>query len=188
MNEIASKGQLHWSFARVAFVAVPLVLVLGTLSGRAAGSSENNPWFEALVKPEAYPPGEVFGIAWTILYVMMGLAVALVWSARGARGRGQGLALFAIQLAANLAWSPLFFRLHNIEGAFWLVVGIFVLALATTLRFGSIRRMAGWLMVPYLAWLVFAGVLNWRIAELNPNGGPDVTKAGIEMRLPAQQE
>src|SRR3712207_4494924 len=169
-------------------VAVPLVLALGSISGRAAGSSEANPWFAALTKPEAYPPGAAFGIVWTILYVMMGLAVAMVWSARGARGRVQGLVLFALQLAANLAWSPLFFRLHDIDGAFWLIVAIFVLALLTTLRFGTIRRMAGWLMVPYLAWLVFAGVLNWRIAELNPNGGPHVSTAGIEMRLPAQQE
>ena len=187
MTGLASRDQLRWSLLRTALVSVPLVLLLGTLSGRLAGSAEDNPWFAALAKPDAYPPGVIFGIVWTILYVMMGIALALVWNARGAKGRGQGLLLFAAQLLANLAWSPLFFRFHRIEGAFWLIVVIFGLALLTTLRFASVRRLAGWLMVPYLAWLSFAAVLNWRIHELNPGGGPNVSTAGVELRLPPQE-
>jgi len=187
MAELASPQQLRSSLIRAALVAVPLVLLLGTLSGRLAGSGEDNPWFAALVKPAAYPPGEVFGIVWTVLYGMMGVAVALVWSARGARWRGPALALFALQLLANLGWSPLFFRFHRIEEAFWLIVAIFLLALLTTVAFALVRRTAGWLMVPYLAWLVFAGVLNWRIHELNPDGGPNVSNASVDVRLPPQE-
>jgi translocator protein len=187
MAELASKAQLRWSLARAAMIAVPLVLLLGTLSGRLSGSGEANPWFAALTKPDAYPPGFVFGIAWTILYTMLGIAVALVWNARGAPRRGLALGLFALQLAANLAWSPLFFRYHQIEPAFWLVVVIFVLALATTIVFGSIRRLAAWLMVPYLAWLGFAAVLNWRVHELNPGTGPNVSTASVRLDLPAQE-
>jgi translocator protein len=187
MTGIASSKQLRWSLSRTALVTVPLVLLLGTLSGRLAGSGEDNPWFAALAKPEAYPPGEVFGIAWTILYVMMGVALALVWNAKGAAHRRQAIGMFAAQLLANLAWSPLFFRFHRIEEAFWLIVAIFVLALLATLRFASIRRLAGWLMVPYLAWLCFAAVLNWRILELNPDGGPAVSTAGVHVRLPPQE-
>lgn len=187
MTQLASSRQLRGTFLRAALVVVPLVLLLGTLSGRLAGSSEANPWFQALVKPEAYPPGFVFGIVWTILYVMMGVAAALVWNARGAQGRGVALALFAAQLAANLAWSPLFFRFHRIEASFWLIVAILALALLTTLRFGVIRRLAAWLMVPYLVWLCFAAVLNWRIHELNPGHGPNVSTAGVEVRLPPQE-
>lgn len=168
-------------------VIVPLVLLLGTISGRLAGSSERNPWFAALAKPEAYPPGVVFGIVWTVLYIMMGFAAALVWNARGAPGRPVALLLFALQLVANLAWSPLFFRLHRIEAAFWLVVAILVLASLTTWRFASVRRLAAWLMLPYLAWLGFAAVLNWRIHELNPNGGPDVSIASVRLALPTQE-
>lgn len=187
MAGIALKAQLRWSLARAVLVIVPLVLLLGTLSGRLAGSSENNPWFAALVKPEAYPPAAVFGIVWAVLYIMMGAAAALVWNARGAPGRTLALLLFAIQLLANLAWSPVFFRIHQIETAFWLIVLILGLALLTTWRFATVRRLAAALLVPYLAWLGFAAVLNWRILELNPNGGPDVSIASVKLPLPTQE-
>ena len=187
MAGLASVGQLRWSFVRAALVAVPLIILLGITSGRLAGSTEANPWFAALVKPEIYPPGVVFGIVWTILYAMMGIAVALVWNARGARRRGLAILLFVLQLAANLAWSPLFFRYQRIEEAFWLVVAIFTLALLTTIGFATVRRMAALLMLPYLAWLGFAGLLNWRIHELNPDGGPNVSIARVSLTLPPQE-
>lgn len=187
MANLASPGQLRWSLARAALVFVPLVVLLGTISGRMAGSSEANPWFSALVKPDIYPPGAVFGIVWTILYVMMGVALALVWSARGARWRLVAILLFVVQLAANLAWSPLFFREQQILQAFWLIIAIFGLALLTTLAFWKVRRLAALLMLPYLAWLAFAGVLNWRIHELNPDGGPDVSIARVSLALPVQE-
>ncbi len=184
MRGVASAGQLRWSLARRVLVLVPLVLLLGSISGRAAGSPAANPWFMALLKPDVYPPGVVFGIVWTLLYAMMGIALALVWNARGARWRGLAIILFVLQLAANLAWSPLFFRYQRIEEAFWLVVAIFVLALATMACFATVRRMAAALMLPYLAWLAFAGLLIWRIHELNPDGGPDVSIARVSLALP----
>lgn len=184
MRGVASTAQLRWSLARTALVLVPLIVLLGSLSARAAGSAEANPWFMALVKPDIYPPGVVFGIVWTVLYVMMGIALALVWHARGARLRALAIVAFIAQLAANLAWSPLFFRYQRIEEAFWLIVAIFVLALATAACFATVRRMAAMLLLPYLAWLVFAGLLNWRIHELNPDGGPDVSIARVSLALP----
>ena len=187
MTRLASHAQLRWSLVRSVLVIVPLVLLLGTLSGRLSGSSEANPWFSALLKPEAYPPGVVFGVVWTLLYILMGVALALVWNARGAAGRRLAIALFLLQLGANLAWSPLFFRYHQILPAFWLIVAILVLAGLTTWRFVAVRRVAGWLMLPYLMWLGFAAVLNWRINELNPDGGPDVSVASVRLPLPPQE-
>ena len=184
---VASTQQLRRSLVRAVLVIAPLVLLLGTLSGRLAGSSADDPWLAALVKPDLYPPGVVFGIVWTILYLMIGVAAAIIWNARRARGRALALGLFAVQLVANLAWSPLFFRFHRIEPAFWLIVVILALALLTTLSFAAVRRLAAALMVPYLAWLGFAAVLNWRIHELNPNGGPDVSIASVRMALPSQE-
>lgn len=184
---VASSAQLRWSLARAVLVIAPLVLLLGTLSGRLAGSSADDPWLAALVKPEFYPPGVVFGVVWTILYLLVGGAAAIVWNARGAPWRAPALGLFALQLIANLAWSPLFFRFQQIEWAFWLIIAILVLALLTTLSFAAVRRLAAALMVPYLAWLGFAAVLNWRIHELNPNGGPDVSVASVRMALPSQE-
>lgn len=169
MGEIASPSQLRMSFLRWALFTVPLVLFLGIASGRLAGSGYGNPWFDALAKPEIMPPGWVFGLAWTILYVLMGISLAIILHARRARGRKSAIALFAVQLALNLAWSPLFFGAHRVEWAFWLAVALVILAALTTLRFARIRPSAGLLMLPYVAWLVFAALLTFEIHRLNPD-------------------
>lgn len=168
MNVLASRGQLRASTLRWALVAVPGVLLLGFLSGQLAGSGAGNPWFDALEKPSLYPPPAVFGITWAILYVMMGLAVALVGSAWGARGRTVALILFAIQLVLNLAWTPVFFAAHQITGALVLILVLDVAVLATIIQFARVRRTAALLMLPYLAWILFATVLTWQFLQANP--------------------
>lgn len=169
MGEIASPAQLRMSFVRWALVTVPLVLLLGIASGRLANSGYDNPWFAALVKPALMPPGWVFGLVWTILYILLGLALAHVFQARGARGRSIAIALFAVQFVLNLAWSPLFFAAHMVSASLGLIAVIFVVALATALKFRQIRPIAAWLMAPYLAWLVFAAFLNFQTMQLNPD-------------------
>lgn len=169
MGEIASRSQIGFSLFRRAVVTVPLVLLLGLASGRLANSSYDNAWFAVLQKPDAMPPGAAFGLAWTVLYICQGLALAIVLNARGNRLRGLAVVLFVLQFALNLAWSPLFFALHQIDPAFWLIVAMFVAALGTTLVFGQVRSPAAWLMVPYLAWLCFAAALNNDIRKLNPD-------------------
>src|SRR4051794_21753048 len=104
MMEIASRGQLRMAYARTALFTVPAILLLGTLSGRASGSGFANPWFDALAKPSFMPPGWAFPVAWTILYILLGLSLALVINARGAKGRGLAVAVFLVQLALNLSW------------------------------------------------------------------------------------
>lgn len=167
--EIASKGQLRLAFLRWAVVTVPFILLLGFTSGRLVPSGDENAWYQLLQKPAETPPGWVFPVAWTTLYVLLGLALAMIINARGSRLRGRALGLFALQMAANLVWTPLFFGAHQVSWALVLIILIFLLALATTLVFGRIRKAAAWLMVPYLVWLCFAGVLNFRIDQLNPN-------------------
>lgn len=169
MGEIASRSQLGFALFRRAVVTIPLVLFLGFLSGRLAGMGGDNAWFAALQKPAAMPPGFAFGLAWTILYICQGLALAIVWNARGNRLRALAITLFALQFAVNLAWSPLFFALHQVTAALWLILGMFAAALATTIVFGQIRPLAAWLMTPYLAWLCFAAALNNDIRQLNPD-------------------
>lgn len=168
MNLLASPAQLKASLMRWALVCVPLIVVLGFLSGRVAGSGPGNPWFDALVKPSAFPPPVTFGIVWTILYVMMGLSLAMVLAARGARGRGTAIVAFLVQLALNLAWSPLFFGLHQISAALVLIAVLVVAALLTAVLFARIRPLAGALLVPYLLWLVFATYLNFAFLQANP--------------------
>ena len=169
MTALASKSQLRMSFLRYALFTVPLVLLLGTVSGRIAGSGYGNAWFDALRKPAIMPPGWVFGAAWTLLYILLGFAVALILHARGARGRGLALALFVLQLLLNYAWSPIFFAYHEVGAAFWTILAMIAISAVTALLFWRIRRPAGLLMLPYLAWLCFAAILTWQISVLNPN-------------------
>lgn len=169
MTGLASRGQLRMSFLRTALVIVPFVLLLGVASGWVSGSSAENPWYDNLRKPDFTPPGAAFGIAWTVLYVLMGVALAMIVYARGAHGRGMAIALFVAQFAVNLSWSPTFFAAHAVGTALWIAAAMLILAAATTIAFFRIRPVAGWLMVPYVAWLGFALVLNYQIDRLNPN-------------------
>jgi tryptophan-rich sensory protein len=110
----------------------------------------------------------VFGAAWTALYIFLGLALALILQARGARGRNIALGLFAAQMLLNYSWSPVFFGMHLIAPALFIIVLMLSLSIAATFIFVRIRQPAAWLMMPYLAWLAFASMLNYRILELNP--------------------
>lgn len=168
MNEIASRGQLRLAYLRWALFTVPMVVALGFLSGRVANSGYANRWFAALDKPALMPPGWAFGVAWTILYIMMALAFAMILHARGARLRGLAIALFLVQLALNLLWSPLFFRAHQVGDALSLILVLLVVVIATTALFWRIRKAAGVMLLPYIAWLAFASFLNYEISRLNP--------------------
>ncbi|HKY81521.1 MAG TPA: TspO/MBR family protein [Sphingobium sp.] len=168
MNEIASPGQLRLAYLRWALVTVPAILFLGFLSGRLANSGYDNRWFASLAKPDLMPPGWAFGFAWTLLYILMALALAIVIHARGAKGRGIAILLFVVQFALNLVWSPLFFRAHQVDNALVLILVLLALVGATAALFWRIRRVAGLLLLPYLAWLAFAAYLNYEIGRLNP--------------------
>jgi tryptophan-rich sensory protein len=168
-TEIASPGQLRVAFARWALVTVPAILLLGILSGMMGNVGAGNIWYGTLAKPAFMPPGWLFGLAWTILYGVMGFALAMILNARGARGQLWAIAAFAIQLLLNLAWTPLFFGFHQVMPAFLLIVTLFVLVAITTALFWRIRVLAGALMLLCLAWLAFVAVLNWQILALNPN-------------------
>ncbi|MDE2406123.1 MAG: tryptophan-rich sensory protein [Sphingomonadales bacterium] len=178
MTELASSQQLRAAFLRWSLVTVPAILALGFLSGVVAGSTAENPWFQALVKPGIYPPPQTFGIVWSILYLLMGLALAMLITAHGARGRGAAIAAFAVQLVLNLAWSPLFFGAYRISAALYLLLAIDVTVLLTVVLAARVRPRAALLLLPYLAWVLFATVLNWQILKLNPeaDGVPAVAE------------
>lgn len=169
MGELASREQLRMSFLRWAIVTVPLVIFLGFLMGRISNSGFGNPWFDALKRPDIFPPGWAFGAAWSLLYAMLGVAIAIILDARRALGRGRAIGLFVVQLIINYSWSPIFFAAHQITFALVVILANLALAIATTFAFGGIRKAAAWLMVPYLAWLCFAAILNYQMDRLNPD-------------------
>ncbi len=156
---------------RVAIPAIIAIVALGSLSGLVSNSGYSNNWFAALAKPGFMPPAWVFGAAWTTLYTLMGIALALVWVAPHGPERTAGLRLFFIQLIVNFAWSPIFFGARMVEVGLLTIVLLFALVVLTAGRFARIRPLAGWLLVPYLAWLCLATALNFEIGRLNPGAG-----------------
>ena len=168
MNVIASRAQLRASLLRWSLFTVPLVLLLGFLAGQLAGPA--TPWFQSLVKPDIYPPPASFGIVWTILYAMIGFSLALVCSAWGARGRGIAIILFVIHLPLNLVWTPIFFGNQDMQGGLIVLTLVDITLIAMIWAFWRVRRSAGILLLPYLAWVLFATMLNYEFIQANPQG------------------
>ena len=104
MTGIASKSQLRMSFLRYALVTVPAILLTGTLVGALSGSGGDNGWYQALVKPDFTPPSWTFGVVWPVLYLLLGLSLAMILHARGARGRPRVIVLFLLQPGADDEW------------------------------------------------------------------------------------
>jgi translocator protein len=169
MSQLASPSQLRMSLLRWALFVVPAVMFLGFLSGAVSGSTGDSGWYQALIKPKLQPPAWLFPVAWTTLYFLIGLAFAMVLHAKGARYRGPAIALFLVQFAINLSWSPIFFGQHKVGTAFFVILAMIVAAVATTFVFARVRKAAAWLMVPYLAWITFAAGINFEIDRLNPD-------------------
>jgi tryptophan-rich sensory protein len=157
-----------WKTALVCVVGIEL---LGGLSGWLSNSGTGNGWFDALRKPSFMPPGWTFGVVWPVLYAMLGVALAMVLVEPSSDRRRFALILFFIQLVLNLAWSPIFFALHQIALAKWVIFVMAAVAAAAAGQFLRVKRDAGVLMIPYLGWLVFAAMLNSTIEALNSGVG-----------------
>ena len=182
VNLLASRSQLRASFFRWALFCVPLIVLLGFLGGKMG--SPDTLWFQSLTKPAIFPPPAAFGIAWSILYVMIGVALALVISAWGAYGRGFAVIAFSVHFVFNLAWTAVFFGLQNMEGGL-VVLGLGVVTILPVLwAFYRVRPVAAFLMVPYFGWLCFASVLNYQFIVENPSGGDRTQpEAAVEVVL-----
>lgn len=150
----------------VVFVGVPLLL--GSVD--ALFNSPTSKWFADLKKPWWEPPGPIFGGAWSLLYPLMGLASWLVWAEGGFHKQGMPLTLYVLQLVLNLLWPMFFFGWKNLSLA---LVDILILdgVLAATINsFQQVNQVAANLLKPYLAWVLFATVLNFNL-WLNNRGG-----------------
>ena len=159
------------SWGRIALVTVPAIVLLGSASGWLSNSGYGNNWFDELAKPSFMPPGWAFGLVWPILYALLGIALAMVLAEPQSSRRRTGLFLFFAQLAFNFAWSPIFFAAHDIRLANIVIYAMIGLAAAAAGQFFRLKTAAGLLLIPYLAWLVFAATLNSAIDRLNPGAG-----------------
>jgi len=124
-------------------------------------------WYAGLHKPAWNPPAWVFGPAWTLLYVLMAVAAWLVWREGGWKRQRLPLGLFLLQWLLNALWTPLFFGLHRSGLAFVEIIFLWLVLAATLRLFWQVRKAAGVLLVPYLAWVTFAAMLNFTIWRFN---------------------
>ena len=178
------------------WISLAIALLLPQLAGglgAVATASSVNSWYRTLKKPSWNPPGWVFGPVWTVLYLLMGFASWLIWregsqrtaeattaaNQPGDNAAGpklavpeepetrQALAFYGGQLALNTVWSLLFFGLRSLGGALAEIVALWTAIAFTVARFYRLKPVAGWLLVPYLAWSTFAAVLNGTVWRLN---------------------
>ena len=138
-----------------------LACFVAASSGAVFGPGE---WYARLRKPSWNPPNWLFAPAWTVLYVLMAVAAWLVWVRVGF---GPAIWLWVAQLLLNGAWSWLFFGRRRPDLAFYELVAMWLAIVATTIAFGAVRTDAALLMLPYIAWVSFAGVLNLTLWRLN---------------------
>ncbi|MFA4858652.1 MAG: TspO/MBR family protein [Candidatus Margulisiibacteriota bacterium] len=148
-------------------ISIVVCLCAGFL-GSMATTSSLPIWYATLHKPFFTPPSWVFAPAWTLLYILMGIAAALVWQKAKENPATKGaLLLFGMQLVANVLWSVIFFGQHQLFLSVIEIKLLWLLILGTGIAFYRISRPAGWLLLPYLLWVSFAAVLNSSIWWLN---------------------
>lgn len=152
---------------KLGFVLFPLLAMgIGALSGYLSrpGLTAVYPYLE---KSALTPPGYVFPVVWTVLYLLMGLSLALVIQ-RGGKGVGAAALFWILQLALNFSWSLLFFGTGAYFEALICLSLLWLVLLLMILAFHSVRPLAAWLQVPYFLWVSFAGYLNLVVWQLNP--------------------
>lgn len=142
---------------------VSLAISLGAgILGNIVGGNRNGQ-YEQLYQPPLAPPGWVFPIVWTILFILMGIAAYLIYESDSPEKK-EALGIYAAQLIANIGWSLIFFGLDAYLLAFAWILLLWYLIFLTWQSFRKINKTAGWLLVPYLAWVTFATYLNLAIA------------------------
>ena len=124
------------------------------------------PWYESLKKPSWVPPNWMFPVVWTTLYFFMSYAAARVAMLPDA---GLPLAFWALQIALNTLWTPMFFGLQRMKTALYVMMGLWTSVLLTLLTFAVVDTIAGLLLVPYLIWVSVAGALNYAVWRMNPD-------------------
>lgn len=149
------------------FISILIPLLVGAIAGYFTTSGVNG-WYAVANKPWFNPPNWIFAPVWTSLYILMGIALFLVWRSDADKTIKQtAIVLFAVQLTLNFFWSFIFFKLQQPGWAFAEIILMWVMILLTILWFGKISSTAAWLLVPYICWVSFASVLNYSIWRLN---------------------
>ncbi len=147
-------------------LSIAVALAVGGLSALIGGGTSI---YEQINRPFLSPPGWLFPVVWTVLYVLMGISAALVYEKRkeNPEAAWRGLFYYGVSLLLNFAFSPIFFRLQAFLLAFFVVVALFIFVLLTVENYKKVSKRAAYLQIPYLVWLGFAAYLSASIALIN---------------------
>ena len=164
------RGKIEYNNTMIKKIAIFVGSILLSLAAGGVGSLATIPnipsWYAGLDKPPLLPPNEVFGPTWAVLYLLMGIALALIILHK-ADGKKSAYLWFGVQLVLNASWSIVFFGLHQPWLAIVIIVALIGSIIMTGFTFRKFVPAAAWLLVPYLAWVCFATYLNLGVALLN---------------------
>jgi len=147
-------------------ISIAIPVAIGATSGYFTVTGLGS-WYQTISKPSWNPPNGIFGPVWTTLYVLMGVALFLVWRSTSNVSKTAAITLFSIQLILNFFWSLIFFNQHQLLGALIEMIALWFFILFTIFAFAKFSKAAAWLLVPYISWVSFAMVLNYTIWQLN---------------------
>ena len=148
-------------------ICIIICQATGLLSGLLS-SVQNNAWYDSIQRPSWNPPGYLFGPVWSVLYLLMAISLYIIWKNNASEIRkSYACWTFAAQLFLNFWWSILFFTLQSPLLAFFDIILLIILIIATIFQFSKISKTAAWLLVPYVSWVCFAAILNYKLWILN---------------------
>lgn len=150
------------------FIGSVLIPFLVASIGSYVTISQISTWYVALAKPSWAPPNWLFGPVWTILYILMGISLFLIWRKGFYRQDVKfAILIFAVQLILNLLWSVVFFGAHSLFGGFVVIMLLWIAIFANIIAFSVLSRTAGLLLIPYIIWVSIASYLNYSVYLLN---------------------
>jgi tryptophan-rich sensory protein len=161
--ETINKLSSTWKFVITIFLCESIGITSGLLA-----SASNNQWFDTLSKPTWNPPAYLFGPVWTTLYLLMGISLGMIWCNKATElSKRNAYYLFATQLFLNFWWSIFFFHFHSPALALLDIILMVITIILTIFSFSAFSKPAAWLLVPYIAWVSFATILNISIWNMN---------------------
>lgn len=150
--------------AKTYIFSILLALTVGGLSALATAKNMNI--YDKINPPPLSPPGWLFPVVWTALYILMGISSAIVFRSKS-RQKDDALFVYAVSLVLNFSWSIFFFTMQSFIVAFIILVALWLSIMITMIKYYKINKPSAWLQLPYLLWVTFAGYLNFAIILLN---------------------
>lgn len=140
-------------------ISILIPLLLGAIAGGFTSQAVPG-WFASLNRPSFSPPNWIFGPVWTILYILLGLSLYLIWKQIPSKERNNAILIFSFQMFLNFIWSFVFFYFNQIGLALIVIIGLWLSIILMINRFYKIKPLAAYLNLPYILWVTFASVLN----------------------------